>query len=74
MDYVIVTRGVSKKRFRAEPGPTRFLRVPKNAKTPLPSHADKTKGANPEEADPVGDILIFIQRVGISALPGFVWV
>lgn len=70
---MIVVRDVSRDRFRAEPGSTRFLRVPERARTPKPSHAARTKGAwvkevlkksrngaNPHDADPDGDILIFI--------------
>ena len=73
MDYLISTRNRKGKRFGSEPGPTRFLKVPANAKRPLPKHAVGSRvqwidevmanskgGANPADPLPVGDILIFV--------------
>ena len=41
-DYIISVRTVRKGKFGAEPGPTRFLRVPSN-RTPAPEHAIRRK-------------------------------
>ena len=41
-DYIISARTVRKGQFAAEPGPTRFLRVPSN-RTPAPDHGIRRK-------------------------------
>ena len=38
-DYVITTRVIRNSQFTAEPGPVRFLRVPRSAQAFDPSHA-----------------------------------
>jgi esterase/lipase superfamily enzyme len=74
MDYVISTRNKMRKQnaFGGEPGPVRYLRVPRNQR-PRPSHQVASErdwtgevmraalpGANPSADHPSGDVLIFI--------------
>jgi hypothetical protein len=54
-DYLVTVRNVRRGDFGAEPGPTRFLKVPGNRK-PKPDHAVKRAGVAP--------------RAGRRGLPG----
>lgn len=74
-DYIVSARAIKNQQFSAEPGPSRFLRVPTGA-TPIPSHGSTTQSARREWFDevtkaatwgtdertnqPRGDILIHI--------------
>ena len=75
-DYVITTRVIRNSQFTAEPGPVRFLRVPRSAQAFDPSHAVSGAGdlkawvdeviaqadgdENPNSVSPTGDILVFV--------------
>lgn len=75
-DYLITTRRIKKGVFDAEPGPVRYLKVPRSAASPLPKHEVKGRrgtakwvsevrnladsATNPNSVSPLGDVLIFI--------------
>jgi pimeloyl-ACP methyl ester carboxylesterase len=71
VDYVISTRRVSSGQFSAEPGPTRFLQVPRTASRPLPSMEirsalwaakvrDRADGMADDKIGQAGDVLLFV--------------
>lgn len=71
-EYMLIVRNISKGGFGNEPGITRHLKIPGNAKTPKPKHAiaqsswrrEVMKTAesshNHETGRPCGDILFFV--------------
>ena len=75
VDYVITARAVSNGAFVAEPGPIKFLRVPRKIIVPTPEHAAargdinrwfaEVQGLadgdlNPNSISPKGDVLVFV--------------
>ena len=76
-DYIISARNVRKSKFGAEPGPTKFLRVPSN-RTPDPSHSIGRKkwvddvmalGHTHQDAhtgEDCGDIAVFVHGYNTS--------
>ena len=75
-DYLVTARRIREGEFEAEPGPIRYLKVPRNVIVPTPAHAVQGAGAiqqwleevcgladgdaNPNSISPTGDILVFI--------------
>jgi esterase/lipase superfamily enzyme len=76
-DFVITVRGLRNGRFRAEPGPTRFLRVPEGEE-PAPSHRTGRKawvdeliaaahtGSDPLTGKGCGDITVLVHGYSTS--------
>ncbi|MCV6575083.1 MAG: alpha/beta fold hydrolase [Cohaesibacter sp.] len=76
IDYVITARRIKNNQFDSEPGPVRYLRVPRRASIPTPEHQTKGRGdlakwvqevrelsdqcINPNSISPKGDVLIFL--------------
>lgn len=76
-DYIITARNVKRGEFGAEPGPTRFLRVPSNRK-PQPDHAIKRSewlsdimadghtGQDSHTGDDCGEVVVFVHGYNTS--------
>lgn len=76
VDYVITARRIKDNQFDDEPGPVRYLRVPRQAEIPTPAHQTRGTGdknrwisevrdladgvVNPNSISPKGDVLIFL--------------
>ena len=76
VDYLITARRIKNHGFDAEPGPVRYLKVPKHTQIPTPEHQVTGAGGgkkwlkevqeladsnpNPNCISPAGDVLIFI--------------
>ncbi|MEN8207320.1 MAG: alpha/beta hydrolase, partial [Pseudomonadota bacterium] len=71
-EYIVCVRNVEKGKFGAEPGATKFLKMPSNVKAPKPSHGIKKtdwfaevlqkaiSGKNDQTGEDYGDILVFV--------------
>jgi esterase/lipase superfamily enzyme len=76
-DYIVTTRNVRRGTFGAEPGPTRFLRVPSNRK-PQPDHVVKRSewvdavlaagrtGKDRHSGEDCGEIVVFVHGYNTS--------
>ena len=77
MDFVFTVRRIKSGKFEGEPGPVRFLKVPKSPKTPLPDHQVKKKDwvdAIMAECQPgaennltEGDIVLLVHGFNVDA-------
>ena len=76
-DYILSSRRIRNKRFIAEPGPTRFLKVPRG-RNPAPQHGIPRRqwldevmaaghtGDDEHSGEPCGDIAVFVHGYNTS--------
>ncbi|MDH3547650.1 MAG: alpha/beta fold hydrolase, partial [Gammaproteobacteria bacterium] len=76
-DYIVAVRNVRKHAFGAEPGPTRFLKVPGNQR-PKPEHAQRRAdwvddvlalgrtGRDPHSGEDCGEIVVLVHGYNTS--------
>ena len=79
VDYVISTRKVSGGKFTAEPGPSKFLQVPRASTRPLPSMEikpalwaakvrDRADGLADAKIGGAGDVLVFVHGTTTTSI------